>query len=786
MKRRMILAMVAVLLVLGCGACSDEASKLGKEQEPQAMNSVEQKQIATPPGSLELDPFYKKYISVGGIPVVSSEDVADEALLEVDYLIGQILSNRPDILKSMAEGGVRITVIGAKQQMTDIPEYSHMKPSINQRARGLGGRMTSCGEENLLNYPGDRYVGENIFIHEFAHCIHRQLRRIDKDFNRKLKQLYEQAMAKEFWQNTYAAENHDEYWAEGVQSWLDCNRESRDGKPNGVHNHVNTREELEAYDPNLAKFVADTFGNMQWRYQKYADRKAKQAKIANPEEVSEEIPDGKVVGVPDSARQRFELDPFYQKYVSCKGLPIMSSGRVADAALLRANELVNKLLAGRQDIREAMIERGVRLVIIGANEVTTDIPEYSDMKPKEYWDERARGFGGRMTSCGEENLLCLPIDRYDDENILIHEFGGHCVHSTLRKIDKEFDNKLRQLYEKAIAKGLWKDTYAGSNRSEYWAEAVQSYFDSNRQNNWNHNHINTRKELYAYDPELAQLVADTFRLTKETDWRYKPLAKQPQVTTPPKPLKCDPFYKKYVYCRSLPLLGSDKPVDAALLEANYLIRNMFNYRHDILKPMIDDGLRVVILGEDEKITDVPECNDLKDEKWRVLGCSPQQMVIVCGQENLLAGPNDKYAGENILIKEFARAAYVMTGLREIDEEFEKRRQKQQYELYGVQRMDKRFDAELKGLYEKAMEEKLWENTLAAKDCFEYWAEGVQSWFDCNRESTNGKPNGMHNHVNTREELESYDPDLAKLIAKVFRHTERVDWRYRRAADREVR
>ena len=781
MKRQIILVTITVLLVLGSNAYSTKSGGHGGNQQLGVIGSLVRARVSRPPESLKLDPFYKKYVSCKGLPIVSSKDVADEALLEVDYLIRQILAKRPDILKSMVKSGVRITVIGAKQQMTDIPEYSHMNPSINQRARGLGGQMTSCGEENLLNYAGDRYVGENIFIHEFAHCIHRQLRRIDKDFNTKLKQLYEQAMAKELWQNTYAAENHEEYWAEGVQSWLDCNRESRDGKPDGVHNHVNTREELEAYDPDLAKLVADTFGNMQWRYQKYADRQGKQAEIANPEE----IPEGKVVGVPDSVRQRFELDPFYQKYVSCKGLPIMSSGRVADAALLRANELVNKLLAGRADIRKAMTKSGVRLVIIGATEVTTDIPEYSDMKPKEYWDERARGFGGRMTSCGEENLLCLPIDRYDDENILIHEFGGHCVHSTLRRIDKEFDNKLKQLYEKAIAKGLWKDTYAGSNRSEYWAEAVQSYFDTNRQNNWNHNHINTRAELQAYDPELAQLVADTFRLTKETDWRYKPLAKQPQVTTPPESLKCEPFYKKYVYCRSLPVLGSEKASDAALLEANYLIRDMFNYRHDILKPMIDDGLRVVVLAENEKITDVPECRDLKDEKCRVLGCSPQQMVIVCGQENLLHSPNDKYAGENVLIKEFARAAYVMTGCREIDEEFEKRRQKQQYELYGVQRMDKRFDTELKGLYENAMKGGLWKNTLAATDHFEYWAEGVQSWFDCNRESSDGKPDGMHNHVNRREELEAYDPDLAKLIAKVFRHIERVDWRYQRPADRKI-
>ena len=37
---------------------------------------------------------------------------------------------------------------------------------------------------------------------------------------------------------------------------------------------------------------------------------------------------------------------------------------------------------------------------------------------------------------------------------------------------------------------------------------------------------------------------------------------------------------------------------------------------------------------------------------------------------------------------------------------------------------------------------------------------------------------MHNHVNTREELEAYDPDLAGFIAEVFRHKQRLDGRYR--------
>ncbi len=63
----------------------------------------------------------------------------------------------------------------------DLPENRGLKNGAyeDERSRGLGGMPCgSCGEENLLNLPGDPYgpkgkndPGENITIHEFAHTI---------------------------------------------------------------------------------------------------------------------------------------------------------------------------------------------------------------------------------------------------------------------------------------------------------------------------------------------------------------------------------------------------------------------------------------------------------------------------------------------------------------------------------------------------------------------------------------------------------------------------------------
>ena len=48
---------------------------------------------------------------------------------------------------------------------------------------------------------------------------------------------------------------------------------------------------------------------------------------------------------------------------------------------------------------------------------------------------------------------------------------------------------------------------------------------------------------------------------------------------------------------------------------------------------------------------------------------------------------------------------------------------------------------------------------------EYFAEGVQSFFDVNAFSRTA--NGVHNHVNTRAKLRTYDPTLFRLLKEVF-------------------
>ncbi len=72
---------------------------------------------------------------------------------------------------------------------------------------------------------------------------------------------------------------------------------------------------------------------------------------------------------------------------------------------------------------------------------------------------------------------------------------------------------------------------------------------------------------------------------------------------------------------------------------------------------------------------------------------------------------------------------------------------------------------LQAAYSNARRRGLWRSTYAMNTIQEYFAEGVQSFFDVNAYSA--RPNGIHNHVNTRAKLRGYDPTLFRLLKEVF-------------------
>ncbi|UCD51141.1 MAG: hypothetical protein JSW27_00635, partial [Phycisphaerales bacterium] len=366
---------------------------------------------------------------------------------------------------------------------------------------------------------------------------------------------------------------------------------------------------------------------------------------------------------------------FYKKYLDVMGMPVVAAEVVADEALYRTHEIVTHMLAGRSDIVQGLLDRGMYLVIIGKDQVYCDLPENRNIRNQDYMNERVRGTGGHPTSFGEENLLSLPIDRYDDESIAVHEFC-HTIDSTLRRVEPEWNDRRIAAYRSAVEKGLYKDTYCIGNPAEYWCEIAQAYFNCNRVNNWNHGPIGKREQLKIYDPVGYELCRSTFNLGPDQDWRYTWLQPLPNVIAPPAKFNVDPYYTKFTWAREFTVVGRHAS-DAALLKANNTIRKLFAYRHDILKALMAEDLKLVVLGLDESLADLPEYEQMKalgvDHMGRYLEYTPDLKILAVAQENVLGDiAQDPYGTESQVIRVFAKAIYGVTATRPVDPNWENR------------------------------------------------------------------------------------------------------------------
>ena len=187
------------------------------------------------------------------------------------------------------------------------------------------------------------------------------------------------------------------------------------------------------------------------------------ARLADPPSIEDAVKPAVGSLPPD-----LSLDPFYKKYTDALGIPVVSSEKVPDQALLVARDIMIHMLAKRPDVREAMVARKLRVVVMAQSESTTDLPEQRDWKKpgpndrrltqrerdnyeqgigkmtdKEYWDRRARGMGGNPTSGAEENLLGYPGTRYFGENILVHEFSHAIMDVGLRRAEPAIREEIR-------------------------------------------------------------------------------------------------------------------------------------------------------------------------------------------------------------------------------------------------------------------------------------------------------------------------------------------------------
>ncbi len=218
--------------------------------------------------------FYRKTCEQDEITIVGAELVDDKALEAAASRMAGLLAARADLAASVTASIDGVAIIGQDQRITDLPEFEdlyeiHPGTDWHRLGRSFPGTgeipVAAGAEENLLCLESDRYDGEDMFVRDFGWTIRRfGIALVDHDLDHDIETAYGRAIAADLWRNTVAEVNSDMYWAEGVQSFFDANNEETD-EEDQIHNHVDTRAELRAYDPFLYEILVRAFGETEWR-----------------------------------------------------------------------------------------------------------------------------------------------------------------------------------------------------------------------------------------------------------------------------------------------------------------------------------------------------------------------------------------------------------------------------------------------------------------------------------------------------------------------------------------
>lgn len=422
---------------------------------------------------------------------IQQEIASEEATAKALELLQKQLAEVRRVVPAQAVTELQKVKIWISPEYPGIPPRAEYHPGAQWLRDNKRNPAMAKGIEitNVRIFEAETRRMPNFALHELAHAYHDRV--LKGGFgNGDVRAAYEKAKAS--------------------KSYDDVERQDSEGKRSKARAYAMTNPQEYFAELTEAYFTTNDFFPFKWS------------------ELVSHDPTGyamirKAWGVPDVSTPPSSITkhPFYGKFFDADGYPVISSSKVNDYALKETGYLINLLLARRPDVKAAMVASGSRMVVIGYNEFTTDVPEYSRMTPKDFWDARARGLGGSETdpvcSCAEENVLGYPGDPYSTESIVIHEFAHNIHLRGLVRIDKTFQERLDGIYAAAMKAGLWKGKYASTNSAEYFAEGVQSWFDNNRENDHDHNHVNTRAELIQYDPALAALCKEVFG---ETELRY--------------------------------------------------------------------------------------------------------------------------------------------------------------------------------------------------------------------------------------------------------------------------
>ena len=211
-----------------------------------------------------------------------------------------------------------------------------------------------------------------------------------------------------------------------------------------------------------------------------------------------------------------------------------------------------------------------------------------------------------------------------------------------------------------------------------------------------------------------------------------------EVTAVPASVGLSTYYKKYINCSGVPIIGSDAVSDASLLLASETVEFMLTDLGNVRAKLIQDGNYVAIYPEGGSLSDLPENFIGGPNSTGAYSNGPTLKAAASDVASLICAPSGGAA--HTLIHEMA---HMIDG--------------------GALRfIVSNFDAQLQSIYNQAMSQGKWTNTYASTNFSEYLAEGVTIWYGVNNIGPEDG-DGNRNNIGARSQLQTYDPGLYNFI-----------------------
>ncbi len=324
------------------------------------------------------------------------------------------------------------------------------------------------------------------------------------------------------------------------------------------------------------------------------------------------------------------------------------------------------------------------------------------------------------------------------------------VRSTYQKSKNKYSGVYYSNGKKLILNAR-ADAYASDY--EYFAELSEAYLGENN--------------FFPFDyEELKRHDKDGFALMEDIWGEIEPEHNIHGITIPPESLKqwqnyqpysLDSYYRKYIDAEGMPIVASRFVSDSALIRAKDIIITMLERIPKAQEYMLKANFRVGIIGYRENVTDMPECRLMPiwwpetdwDGRGRGYGAIHVLPLMTCGEENIIKIPyiDERYPKESIMVHEFAHN--IEYGLRK-------------YHTSFCNALDAAFaNAKTKGLWKDVAGN----DTYSATNVSEYFAVGIQAWFNTSRMTVNMK--GKNIVLKYRHQLKDYDPVLYKALEMIM-------------------